>query len=122
MGKVKDMSRPKLPDSCRRTRTIGVRVSPAELGGLEQKAAEAGLDLSSLLRAAGIACWIPPPPVPAVNLAEYAKLARLAGNVNQLAHQANAGHAVVDGGLLREVADEVRRLRLALVAADQVEL
>lgn len=111
------MARPKLPDDARRTRTIGVRVSSIELCQLTKKAAAAGLDPSGLLRAAGVAGVVPPPPVPAVNIAEYARLGHLSNNVNQLAHQANAGHAVVDAGLLDQVAAEVRRLRLALVAA-----
>jgi hypothetical protein len=112
------MARPKLPDDERRTKTIGVRVSPVELDVLTQKAAIAGTDPSGLLRAAGIAGEIPPPPVPAVNLAEYGRLGHLAANVNQLAAAANATgqiDPVALASVLGDVGAEIRRLRFALL-------
>ena len=61
---------------------------------------------------------LPSPPVPAINLDQYAELARLAANLNQLARAANEGRPVtVDAALLQRLAGEVGRLRLALIGA-----
>jgi len=101
-----------------RSKTIGVRVSVAELEQLEAKAQAAGLAPASLLRKSALDARLPPPPVPAVNREQYAELARLAGNFNQLARAANEGRPVaVDSDLLAETAAELNRLRLALVGA-----
>jgi len=68
------------------------------------------------LREAALARRLPSPPVAAINREQYAELARLAANLNQLAHLANEGKPVtVADGLLERVAAETRRLRLALL-------
>ena len=51
-----------------------------------------------------------------INREQYAELACLSANLNQLARLANEGDRVtVDDGLLKRVANETRRLRLALI-------
>lgn len=58
------------------------------------------------------------PPVPPINREQYAELARLSANLNQLARLANSGEPVtVADALLQRLAGEVGRLRLALLGA-----
>lgn len=104
------------PAAVRRT-TIGVRVSTAESAALKTKAEAMGLTPAEWLRQAALSRRLPPPPAPAINRAEYADLARLAGNLNQLARLAHQGGPVsVDSELLLRLADEVAGLRLALLS------
>jgi hypothetical protein len=59
------------------------------------------------------------PPVAPINREQYAELARLSANLNQLARLANEGDRVtVDDGLLKRVATETRCLRLALLGIE----
>jgi hypothetical protein len=102
-----------------RVTTIGVRVSAAEYAALKLKAEQMGVSPAQWLRLAALSRRLPPPPVPAINREQYAELARLAGNLNQLAHLANEGRPVtVADTLLRELVGEVR---LALLGAERGE-
>ena len=101
-----------------RATTIGVRVSPAELDALQAKAEQMGMTPAHWLREAALSRRLPTPPVPAINRAHYAELARLSGNINQLAKLANTGHPVtVDSAFLQRLGTEVAQLRLALLNA-----
>ena len=118
-GRSRRGGRPALDQIDRRGRTIGVRVTPAELEQLRGRAADMGMTPAALLREAALSRRMPSPPVPAINRDEYASLARLAANLNQLAHAANSGQAVaVDAELLRNLTGEVARLRLALLGVE----
>jgi hypothetical protein len=111
--------RPKSEPGTVRARTIGVRVNPSESALLDSKAAAMGITAGDFLRQAGLTRRLPSSPVPAINRQEYADLARLASNLNQLAHQANSGAPVaVNDALLHQVAGEVRRLRQALLGLE----
>ena len=106
------------PEAVRRA-TIGVRVSANEYATLRSKAAQMHMTPAQWLREAALARRLPSPPVAAINREQYAELARLAANLNQLAHLANEGRPVtVANGLLERVAAETRRLRLALLGID----
>lgn len=108
--------RPRLDPGERRTLTIGVRVRPDERETLDARAESQAMTPGQLLRECALTRRLPSPPVPAANLDEYARLARLAANLNQLAKAANEGQPVsVDTGMLREVHAEVQRLRLNLL-------
>ena len=103
------------PDELRGS-TIGVRVSAAEYAALRTKAEQMGLSPATWLREAALSRRLPSPPVPPVNREQYAELARLAANLNQLARSANSGRPVtVTDALLHGLAAEVGRLRLALL-------
>lgn len=105
-----------------RATTIGVRVSPAEYEALKTKAAQMGMTPAQWLRDAALKRRLPSPPVPEANRAEYAYLARLSANLNQLVRLANSGQPVtVADGLLERLADEAKRLRLALIGAEKGE-
>jgi hypothetical protein len=102
--------------------TIGVRVAPAEYIALKTKADTMSVTPGQWLRQAALARRLPAPPVPAINREEYASLARLAANLNQLAKAANEGRSVtVADALLQQLTGEVRRLRLALLGTDRSE-
>ncbi|WP_148416865.1 plasmid mobilization protein [Haloferax sp. KTX1] len=108
--------RPPLDPGERRTLTIGVRVRPDERETLAERADSQGITPGQLLRECALTRRLPSPPVPAANREQYAELARLAANLNQLAKAANEGQPVsVETGMLQEVHAEVQRLRLALL-------
>ena len=117
--------RPPLPnrDDVRGGR-FSVYVSAAERAAITEKAARLGMTAPQYLRECALRQRIPAPPVPAVNLQKYAELARLAANINQLAHAANtqqkglfSGGVKVDSDLLEQVRAAVAALRLDLVKA-----
>lgn len=110
--------RPKGDPLAVRASTIGVRVSADEYATLRAKAEQMGMAPAQWLREAALSRRLPSPPVPPINREQYAELARLAANLNQLAHAANSGQPVaVSDGLLQRLAGEVGRLRLALLGA-----
>ncbi len=110
------VGRPKGDLAAVRSATIGVRVSVSEYAALRLKAVQMHMTPAQWLRAAALSRRLPSPPVAAINREQYADLARLAANVNQLARLANEGRRVtVSDGLLARVASETRRLRLALI-------
>ena len=98
--------------------TIGVRVSAAEYDQLRAKAADMGMTPAQWLREAALSRRLPKPPVPAVNREQYAELARIGSNLNQLAHSANIGLNVeLDRVYLEHTIKEVQALRRALLGA-----
>jgi Zn-dependent protease with chaperone function len=108
--------RPKGDPAAVRTATIGVRVSASEYAALREKAAQMHMTPAQWLREAALSRRLPSPPVAAINREQYAELARLAANLNQLARLANEGQrVVVADGLLERLAGETKRLRLALL-------
>ncbi len=110
--------RPKGDPAAVRGATIGVRVSGAEYAALRAKAEQMSMAPAQLLREAALSRRLPSPPVPPINRAQYAELARLSANLNQLAYAANCGEQVtVTDALLLQLAAEVGRLRLALIGA-----
>ncbi len=87
-----------------------------EYAALRAKAEQMGMTPAQWLREAALSRRLPSPPVPAANRQQYAELARLSANLNQLAHGANIGQNVaVNDALLQRLAGEVSRLRLALL-------
>lgn len=110
--------RPKGDPSAVRASTIGVRVSAEEYAALRAKAEQMGMTPAQWLREATLSRRLPSPPVPPINREQYAELARLAANLNQLTRLANEGRPVtVADALLLRLAGEVGRLRLALIGA-----
>lgn len=108
--------RPKGDPSAVRASTIGVRVSAQEYAALRAKAEQMGMTPAQWLRTAALSRRLPSPPVPPINREQYADLARLAANLNQLTRLANEGRPVrVSDPLLMELTDEVKRLRLSLI-------
>lgn len=111
--------RPRAPQDEVRKRTIGVRVNAAELDALQRKADSLGLPLAQWLRKIALSRFVPRPLVPEVNREAYAELAKLAGNLNQLARAAHEGQAVVPFPLLKATHDALNALRLELLGANR---
>ena len=112
--------RPKGDPAAVRASTIGVRVSADEYAALRAKAEQMGMTPAQWLREAALSRRLPSPPVPAINREQYAELARLSANLNQLARLTHSGEPVtvtVADALLQRLAGEVGRLRLALLGA-----
>ncbi len=110
------MARPKGNPANVRGRTIGVRVTEAEYATLQAKAEALHMSPAQWLREAALTRRLPSLPVPAINIAEYGKLARLSGNLNQLTRLAHAGQLTgLNEASLQEIGEEVSRLRLALL-------
>jgi hypothetical protein len=108
--------RPKGDPAAVRGATIGVRVSASEYATLRAKAAQMHLTPAQWLREAALARCLPSPPVAAINREQYAELARLAANLNQLTRLANEGGRVtVANDLLASMRIETKPLRLALL-------
>lgn len=108
--------RPKNEPGTVRDVTIGVRVSPSEYVALKAKADAMSVTPAQWLRQSALSRRLPSPSVPAINREEYANLARLAANLNQLAKAGNEGrNVVVNDGLMERLTAEVNRLRLGLL-------
>ena len=108
--------RPRGDPAAVRNATIGVRVSAAEYATLRAKAMQMHMTPAQWLREAALARRLPSQPVAAINREQYAELARLAANLNQLTRLANEGGRVkVADALLTRMAIEAKRLRLALL-------
>jgi hypothetical protein len=92
-----------------RKRTIGVRVNVAELDALQRKADSLGLPLAQWLRKIALSRFVPCPLVPEINREAYADLAKLAGNLNQLARATYEGRVVVPFPLLNPCLTRCRK-------------
>lgn len=117
--------RPKNAPEDVKNKTIGVRVSPQEFADLEAKATALNMTPAQFLRTAALTRRLPPPPVPAINIEQYAELAKLAANLNRLTKLANQMQLVrpviVDKNLLAKTIKETQRLRQALLGIKETE-
>ena len=111
--------RPKSDPADLRAATIGVRVSEKEYAELRIKAEQSGMTPAQFLREAALSRRLPSV-VPRVNREQYAELARLAANLNQLTRMGNEGRRVnVSDALLQQLTDGVVRLRLAIIGKEE---
>jgi len=95
--------------AARRRRTaVCLKLSAVELEALRSRAHEANRPLSHFLRDLGMGAPLPQP-VPPVNVALWQELARVGGNLNQIAARLNRGETVGLGEIL-PVLDELRPL------------
>jgi hypothetical protein len=109
------------PDVEKRQVRVSVYFTAAELGELDAR--RGGMERSEWLRRAGLAKRLTPA-IPAVNREAWAELARVAGNLNQIARSMNAAGQVHDAdlvGILAELHGQVARLRGDLVGLYQVK-
>ncbi|WP_082878119.1 hypothetical protein [Methylobacillus sp. MM3] len=112
--------RPRLPDIERRNIKTTITLNRLEAEQLMLKSEDAGMDGASYIRVAALGNTITA--VPAINREAYVKLARLAGNVNQLMRHINSSSSVVVNGQqlgagLEKLRAEVQALRAALLGA-----
>lgn len=95
---------------------ITLYATPRELVLLKAQAKRSGMTYSGFVIASAVGKRIRP--VPAINQKQWGELARLAGNLNQLAKAANSGRVNIDPALLRETKAHLRAVRSALVGHD----
>lgn len=102
-----------LADADRRTHTVSVRLSDAELAQLDTRRALVRMQRGEYLRAAALHRL--PPTIPAINREAWVHLARIGGNLNQIARHLNAGaiHPDEIAAAQRLIAD-LRRLLLGV--------
>jgi Mobilization protein NikA len=108
--------RPRVDPALRRERRVTVQVTAAELEEIEWRAAQLSLSRSTYMQRAALARPLPRP-VPAINRAQWVELARLAANLNQIAHAINAGTAppVFEAGAVRRLEELLIAVRAALL-------
>ena len=88
-----------------------------ERSALEIKARAACLPTSTFLRRVALKKKIEQPPTE-ISRKQYAELARVGSNLNQIAAALNAGKAHgIDVDVIQELATQVRLLRLSLLGA-----
>lgn len=110
------MAQPLLPQEALRRR-FDVYLNAAELNQLRAKARQARLGTSTFLRHAALAKPVQAPPSE-VSIAAWQDMARVAGNLNKLTHAIASGRATgVDVETVRQVAEQVRLLRMELIGA-----
>lgn len=94
-------------------RKLDFYLAPDEQAAVAQKAKLAGLPVSAFVRHAALGLTVQT--IPSANVAHWRELARLAGNLNQIAHAINCGLATgVDSACIEQLAEQVRLLRLDL--------
>lgn len=91
-----------------------MKLSPDELETLRTRAREANRPLAQYLRDLGVGARLPQP-VPPINLSLWQDLARVGGNLNQIAARLNRGENVA----LKEIEPLLGELRTLLKAARQ---
>lgn len=89
-----------------RSHCVSSRFSPSELATLDARRGK--IPRGEYVRRCTFGT--PPVPIPEPNTQKYAELARVAGNINQLARAVNMGGLVDVGSLVRELG--VFRMRL----------
>lgn len=102
-------------------KNVPLRMTAGERQQAEEAATAAGLTLSAYLRSRTLGKAVKGI-VPAVNRQAYAELSRSTSNLNQIAAHLNSGnHVDLESlrRLLTSTADEVRRLRLALLGIEE---
>ena len=110
------MAQPLLPQEALRQR-FDIYLSAGELVLIRAKACEARLPVSTFVRHSALAQPVQAPPSE-VSIAAWQDMARVAGNLNQLAHAIAAGRAAgVDIETIQRVAEQVRLLRMELIGA-----
>jgi hypothetical protein len=110
------MSRPLIKASELR-RQFKAYFTAEELAGINAKATGAGLPISAFIREASLGKRIIQ--VPTVNAGQWAELARLAGNLNQIAAYLNSHDAPISATEWRDIFFAVNEARRA---ADQVRV
>ena len=85
------MARPRLGESERRTRTVGVRVTEAEAAELRERAQAARLSMGAYLRRRALGQRVRTAAERRLGAAELRELNRIGVNLNQMARAMNSG-------------------------------
>jgi len=111
------MPRPPLDDLDRRQPFSGLRLSARELNSIRDRASEAGLSVSVFIRQAALSATVRA--APTVPIQQWAQLAPIAANLNQIAYHLNVDHngrlTSSDRQTVAALADLLREIRLRLL-------
>ena len=110
------MARPRLGESERRRRTIGVRVTEAEAAELRERAQAARLSMGAYLRRRALGQRVRSAVERRLGAAEMRELNRIGVNLNQMARAMNSGAAAPAG--TREAVEQVSELVARLLAGE----
>lgn len=114
------MPRPSVDDLDRRQPFSGLRLSIRERNSIQDRAAEAGLSVSSFIRQSSLSSTVRAAPV--VSIRQWSELAPLASNLNQIAHHLNAGQqdglTLSDRQTISALEDLLREIRLRLLEVE----
>ena len=114
------MPRPAVDDLDRRRPFSGLRLSDRELNSIRDRAAEAGLTVSSFIRRSALSSKVRA--APAVSIRQWSELAPLASNLNQIAHRLNAASqdrlTSADRQTLADLENLLREIRLRLLSVE----
>lgn len=95
-----------LSDREKRVHTVSVRLNDAELAKLDKQRDAVQMQRGEYLRAAALHRL--PQTIPDINKESWVSLSRTAANLNQIAHQINAGN-MLPLDEIRSVLDDLRR-------------
>ena len=110
------MARPRLDAGERRTRTIGVRVTEAQVAELAELAQLARLSVAALMRKRALGQPVCIAAERRLAAAEFRELTRIGVNLNQVARALHSGAAAPAG--TREAVDRVGEIVAALLAGE----
>jgi hypothetical protein len=110
------MAQPLLPRDRLRER-FDLYLSPAERAHIAEKARKACLPVSTFIRSSALGMKVQAPPSE-FSVKSWAAMARVAGNLNQLAHAVAAGRVSgIEPQQIADVADQVKQLRLEILGS-----
>ena len=116
------MGRPPATEPTRRTVSVRVRLTPREHARLRKRARDLHRSLAGYVRLVALRGKIPPPPVPAVNLAAVGELNRIGNNLNQAVHLLHTGYLSSElASALSEIESLLRSLRRQLIGLPEDE-
>jgi len=114
------MPRPPVDDLDRRRPFSGLRLSARELNSIRDRAAEAGLNVSSFIRQSALSSTVRASPV--ISIRQWSALAPLAANLNQIARHLNARRqdhvSAADREAIAGLDDLLREIRLRLLGVE----
>ena len=112
------MARPRLGESERRTRTIGVRVTEAEAEELRERSQAARLSMGAYMRRRALGQRVRVAASRRLGAAELRELNRIGVNLNQMARALNSG-AVSPSAETQEAVERVGELVAKLLAGER---
>ena len=104
-----------LAENDRRGHTVSVRLNVGELAQVDEQRAKVNMQRGEYLRTAALHHL--PPSIPELNKTAWVELSRIGGNLNQIAHQLNAGDSLP----IAEIQQALGELRRALIGVTLID-
>ena len=113
------MARPRKPEAELRSRTIGVRVNPAEAAEIAERAGAARMTTGGYMRRRALRQPVREAVVLRLGAAERVELHRIGVNLNQIARALNSGASAPDGTL--EAVERAGELAAGLLSGEALD-